>query len=76
MKEKDLGAQPLNAIMIQLELSNNDLVSASEEQLTHKMVQKGRKGRRLTPNIKVKILKALEKVAPARNFSHKDLFNY
>lgn len=71
-----LGAQPLDGLMTQLGLSNHDLVEASKEQLTHKMVQKGRKGRRLTPNVKTKILNALHGVVPDRCFAHRDLFNY
>ena len=55
----DVGVQPLDAIMTRLGLANADLVRASKEQLTHKVVQKGRKGRRLTPNARWKILEAL-----------------
>lgn len=62
--------------MTRLGLSNTDLVQASTEQLTHKMVQKGRKGRRLSLNMKTKILNALHMVASDQKFSHKDLFNY
>jgi hypothetical protein len=72
----DLGVQPLEALMTKLKLSNHDLVAASTEQLSHKMVQKGRKGRRLTPKSKNKILAALHAVCPDRQFAHRDLFNY
>ncbi len=61
--------------MIELGLQNHDLVAASAEQLTHKMVQKGRKGRRLTRNIQEKILRALNK-ASGRSFTLDQLFNY
>jgi hypothetical protein len=71
------GTQPLDALMTRLGLSNHDLVSASKEQLTHKMVQKGRKGRYLTPNVKTKILNALHNAVPEdQRFAHRDLFNY
>ncbi|HPW76304.1 MAG: hypothetical protein BWY44_01385 [Candidatus Omnitrophica bacterium ADurb.Bin292] len=74
---EEFGMQPLDAIMIRLHLSNHDLVEASKEQITHKMVQKGRKGRRLTPHIKTKILNALHAAIPeGERFSHRDLFNY
>lgn len=76
MTEKELGIQPLDRLMIRLGLSNTGLVKASTEQLTHKMVQKGRKGRRLTPNVKTKILNALHAAVPDQKFMHKDLFNY
>ncbi|OQA58237.1 MAG: hypothetical protein BWY42_00199 [Candidatus Omnitrophica bacterium ADurb.Bin277] len=72
----ELGTQHLDAIMKRINLSNHDLVAASKEQLTHKMVQKGRKGRRLTPNVKTKILNALHNAVPGEKFAHRDIFNY
>lgn len=47
-------------LMSELGLSNADLVNASTEQLTFKMVQKARKGKPLTPNVQNKIIAALE----------------
>ena len=52
-------AQSLNDLMTERGLSNADLVKASTEQLTFKMVQKARKGKPLTPNVQKKILAAL-----------------
>ena len=75
-EEKALGVQPLDALMTQLELSNTDLVKASTEQLTHKQVQKGRAGKRLSPRLKTKILNALHNAVKDRKFAHRDLFNY
>jgi len=46
--------------MTELGLSNADLVKASTEQLTFKMVQKARKGKPLTPNVRNKIIAALK----------------
>ena len=40
------GTQPLDAVLNQLGLKNADLVAASTEFLTHKQVNKARKGRR------------------------------
>lgn len=57
-------------------LSNADLVRASKEQLSFKMVQKGRKGRRLTPNAQEKILTALLTVKPGLALRRRDLFRY
>ena len=57
--EMEKGTQPLEEVMIRLNLKNSDLVEKSTEQLTHKMVAKGRSGRRLTLNAQMKILKAL-----------------
>jgi len=74
--EKELGSQPLDALMEKLGLSNVDLVQASTEQLTFKMVNKGRKGRRLTRNIQNKILAALHSARPDYPLALDDLFNY
>ena len=46
--ERDLGLQPLDKMMDEWGLDNHQLVEVSTEQLTHKQVQKARKGRRLT----------------------------
>ena len=73
---KEYGPQPLDEILTRLGLSNSALVDASTEQLSHKMVQKGRKGRRLTLNVKLKILKALNALNPDPKFSLEQLFNY
>ena len=77
MSEKvlELGVQPLDAVMNELELKNHDLVAASTEGLTHKQVQKGRKGRRLTRNIQDKIVSALS-VASDKTYARAGLFNY
>jgi len=72
----DMGTQPLDEIMTRLGVSNDELVRVSTEQLTHKMVQKGRKGRRLTLNVQLKILHALRIARPDGNFTLRDLFNY
>ena len=75
MKE-ELGIQPLDGIMARLGFSNADLVKISTEQLSHKKVQKGRKGRWLNPKIQHKILNALRALKPEDNFALKDIFNY
>ncbi len=71
----DLGRQPLAGIMLELGLKPNDLVSNSTEQITHKMVARAAKGRRLTPKIQQKILNALNK-ASGKEYGLKDIFNY
>ena len=76
MTENDFGVQPLDGVMVSLGLSNADIVEASTEQLTFKMVQKGRKGRRLSPNVQKKILQALKNVRSGEDFEHTDLFSY
>ena len=75
---RQLGVQPLDEILNKLELTNRDLVAASTEQLTHKQVQKSRNGRRVTPNIQQKILRALNGLSPdgGKQFTLPDLFTY
>jgi len=73
--EHDLGVQPLAGLMTEHGLKPNDLVRNSTEQLTHKMVNRAVKGRRLTPNIQRKILNALNKAA-GKEYELKDIFNY
>ncbi len=72
---RDFGLQPLDGLMTALELANNDLVAASTEQLTHKMVSKGRKGRWLTTPVRLKVLRAINQ-ATGKAFALADLFNY
>ncbi len=73
--ERNLGEQPVAKIMVEHNLKANDLVTVSTEQITHKMVSKACKGRRLTQNVQWKILNALNK-ATGKSFSLSDLFNY
>jgi hypothetical protein len=70
------GFQPLHEIMNQLEISNSDIVNASTEQLTHKMVQKGRKGIPINPHIKQKIANALNNAQKEQVFTIRELFKY
>ncbi|MDO8748506.1 MAG: hypothetical protein Q7J72_05260 [Candidatus Omnitrophota bacterium] len=73
--ERDLGEQPIARIMIADGLSPHDIVAASTKQMTHKMISRAAKGRRLTPPVQLKILNALNK-ATGKNYSLRDLFNY
>jgi len=71
----EFGVQPLDAIMEERGLKNHDLVAASKDGLTHKQVQKGRHGRRLTKNIQDKIVDAVSSsTGTAYRFDR--LFNY
>lgn len=56
--QRDFGPQPLDRFLEAYGLSNRDLVEASTEQLTHKQVQRARKGRRLTRNMQEKVVRA------------------
>jgi len=73
--ERDLGEQPLARILIELKLKSHDLVAASTEQITHKMVVRGCKGRRLTKNVQGKLLRALN-AAAGKSYTLGDLFSY
>ena len=73
--ERNLGEQPLAQILTDHDLKAKDLVVISTENLTHKMVSRACKGRRLTPNVKSKISNALNKAAD-KKYSIKELFNY
>jgi hypothetical protein len=73
--ERDLGLQPLAGILAQRNLKPHDLVAASTQQLSHKMVSRACKGRRLTLNTQTKVLNALN-TATCKNYSLRDLFNY
>lgn len=61
--------------MTQLGLKNTDVVAASTQPLTHKMVQRGRKGRRLNPHIQDRIAAALS-AATGHAYEVGQLFNY
>lgn len=71
----ECGIQPLDKIMEERGLKNHDLVAASKDGLTHKQVQKGRRGRRLTRNIQDKVAAALSAVTKEM-YKVDQLFNY
>ena len=73
--ERNFGKQPVAQIMADHNLKASDLVAVSTDQLTHKMVARACKGRRLTPNVKSKILNALNK-STEKKYSMEELFNY
>ena len=56
-------------------LKPHDLVLASTKQLTHKMVSRACKGRRLTPKAQAKVLDAFN-AATAGYYELTDLFDY
>ncbi len=73
--ERNLGEQPLAAILRQEGLKAHDLVAASTEHITHKMVSRACKGRRLTPNVQQKLVNALN-LASGKTYTQAQLFNY
>ncbi|MBQ7190602.1 MAG: hypothetical protein IJR99_14435 [Kiritimatiellae bacterium] len=73
--ERNLGTQPIAAILEEAGLKPHDLVAVAPEPMTHKMVARACKGRRLTPNVQHKVLKALN-AATGKEYTLSDLFNY
>ena len=73
--ERNMGEQLIAKIMAEHGLNASDLVASSVEQLTHKMVSRARKGRRLTPNVQSKIRNALNKAA-GKKYEMGELFDY
>lgn len=83
---RDLGTQPLAALMERWSLSNHDLVEDSPEQLTHKQIQRAKAGRRLTLKMMMKVARSLniaiwnrlskEQREPFYEYLHKDIFSY
>lgn len=73
--ERNLGVQPITALLTLHNLKPHDLVAASAVQMNHKMVSRAAKGRRLTIHTKEIVLNALNKAA-ASEYRMEDLFNY
>jgi len=73
--ERNLGEQPIARIMADHGLKAQDLVAISTEQITHKMISRACKGRRLTPNVQSKVRKAVIRSA-GRQYSMQELFTY
>jgi len=73
--KRDLGEQPLAKIISEHNLKPTDIVNASTEQITHKMISRAVKGRRLSPKVQNKILRALNSITENK-YSLEDIFNY
>jgi hypothetical protein len=73
--DRNLGEQPISQLMLALNLKPHDVVAASTKQMTHKMVARAMKGRRLTPNVKCKVRDALN-LAGKSSYTIGELFNY
>lgn len=75
-----MGAQPLDALLEERGLNNHDVVAAAGDNgLTHKVVQKARKGRQLTIRAQKKVLAAVNAANQKRDLpliQHSEAFNY
>ena len=69
------GPQPIAALLVQLGLTNHQIVAASTEQVTHKMMAKACRGRFLSSKVRQKILRAVN-AASGGAYNLADLFNY
>lgn len=74
-RERDFGEQPILRLMTGHGLKAHDLVAASTEHLTHKMVSRACRGRWLTPNVQHKVLNALNQCT-GKAYGMRDLFTY
>ena len=78
--ELNLGTQPLDALMTAHEVDNHDLVAASKEPMTHKAVQRARRGRKLTRHMQRRMVVAFNEVLKQRGeevaYPLAKLFNY
>jgi DNA-binding Xre family transcriptional regulator len=83
---REHGPQPLDDLMEKWAITNHQLVETSTEQLSHKQVQKARKGRQLTLTMMQKVCRALNitiwnRLTAAQKeiyfeYMHRHLFNY
>jgi len=72
---RNLGEQPLAAVMASHGLGSHDLVNVFPESMTHKMVKRGCKGRWCTVRTRTKLRDALNQ-ATGQTYSLDQLFTY
>lgn len=73
--DRNIGEQPITRIMAEYVLKTSNIVAASTEQITYKMISKSCKGRKLTKTVQKKVLNALNK-ATGKSYLLKDIFTY
>ena len=73
--ERNLGEQPIAALMLRHGLAPHDLVAASLVPMNHKMVSRAVKGRKLTIRTKLIVLNAINRAA-GTHYLMVDLFTY
>ncbi|MEY2725665.1 MAG: hypothetical protein RLZZ458_1532 [Planctomycetota bacterium] len=74
-ESRDMGPQPLGQLMTAQSLKPGDLVNASPDQITHKLVSRAIKGRWLTPHSKRLVIRAW-RAATGSDEGTEELFNY
>ncbi|MHC5156821.1 MAG: hypothetical protein ACYSOZ_01805 [Planctomycetota bacterium] len=75
VEQRDYGPQPIAALMAKHNLKAHDLVAASTEQITHKMVARACKGRKLSRRVQLKLVNSLN-TASEKSYTLKDCFTY
>lgn len=73
--QREHGPQPLAELLQRQGITNHQVVAASTEQLTHKMVAKACRGRFLSVKVRLKILRAVNRLCKSE-YALADLFNY
>ena len=73
--ERELGEQPLAGLLQEHGLTGHDLVEASSRPITHKLIHRASKGRRLTHHSKLLVLDAYNR-ATGESACLADLFTY
>jgi hypothetical protein len=73
--EHNLGPQPMIELLAKHKMTHHDLVAASIEQITHKMISRACKGRKLSRRVQLKIRDALN-TATDQAYTLSDLFTY
>lgn len=71
----EFGEQPIAGLMAKHNLKAHDLVAASTEQITHKMISRACKGRKLSRHVQFKIVRALN-AATGQEYGLRELFSY
>ena len=75
-----MGTQPLDAVLGACGINNHEVVAAAGGNgLTHKVVQKARKGRQLTARAQKKVLTAVNAAGKLKELpplKHEEAFNY
>lgn len=75
-----MGVQPLDAVLEARGINNHEVVAtAGGNGLTHKVVQKARKGRQLTARAQKKVLAAVNAAGKLKDLpplKHDEAFNY
>lgn len=74
-ESREMGEQPLAAILAEHGLKPNDLVKASAAPMTHKMVKRASTGRKLTGNT-MRIVRDALNLCLSAKYGLPDLFNY